>query len=75
MFTLGCHCMCSSNTVSKDPGPMHHFTLSFCDPNELPGREGGGLHSARVGMQSTQYLRCPGDEEERAERLEQDFSF
>ena len=75
MVTLGCCRQCSGEAVLKGPGATHHFTLSFCHPNELPGREGGGLCSAGVGTQSTWYPWCQGDEEERAERFERDFSF
>lgn len=41
VFALGCCHPCSGKAVLKGPGATHHFTLFFCHPNELPGREEG----------------------------------
>lgn len=40
MIALGCCCLCLGKAVLRGPEATHHITLSFCCPNELPGREG-----------------------------------
>lgn len=50
IFTLGCCHPCSGKAVLKGPGATHHFTLFFCHPNELPGRDEGD-HTALKWVQ------------------------